>query len=152
MPTPICASIIIGTSLAPSPTDKVIHLPFAFARATTSDFYFGETLQQTTELAVIPKSKKTLASFSFSKTIVSVNPSITIAFYGFIGVDFQASDNLLRSSSSLLELKIISSIESSLIKLQLLPISIAVSYLSPVKTHILIPAVISFSIVSGTSS
>jgi hypothetical protein len=148
----MCASIIIGTSLAPSPTAKVIHLPFFFARATTSDFYFGDTLQQRTEFAVIPKSKNTLASFSFSKMNVSVNPSITMLFFGFLGVAFQALANLLRSSPSLVELSTISSITSSFIKLQLLPISMAVSYLSPVKTQILIPADISFSIVSGTSS
>jgi hypothetical protein len=49
--------MIIGTSLAPSPTDSVIHLPFLFARATTSDFYLGDTRQQITELALHPKKK-----------------------------------------------------------------------------------------------
>jgi hypothetical protein len=44
----------------------------------------------------------------------------------------------------------IKSIVDSLIKLQLFPISIAVSYLSPVNTQTLMPAVIRFSIVSGT--
>jgi hypothetical protein len=57
IPTPICASIIIGTSLAPSPTDKVIQVPFLLARATTSDFYLGDTRQQITEFAVHPNLK-----------------------------------------------------------------------------------------------
>jgi hypothetical protein len=39
-----------------------------------------------------------------------------------------------------------------LINLQLFPISIAVSCLSPVRTQSLIPAVIRFYMVSGTSS
>lgn len=51
MPTPMWASIIMGTSFAPSPMLKVILGVKAFARATTSDFCLGETLQQITELA-----------------------------------------------------------------------------------------------------
>lgn len=39
------------TSLAPSPIDKVFHGPKSLAIATTSAFYFGETLQQIIELA-----------------------------------------------------------------------------------------------------
>jgi hypothetical protein len=46
----------------------------------------------------------------------------------------------------------IKSIVFRLIRLQDLAISIAVSYLSPVKIHILIFAFISILIVSGTSS
>jgi hypothetical protein len=56
----------------------------------------------------------------------------------------------LRSSSCVFDDSMIKSIVDSLIKLQLFPISIAVSYLSPVKTQTLMPAVIRFSIVSGT--
>jgi len=44
----------MGTSLAPSPIARVILVLFALARATTSDFYFGETLQHKTEIALHP--------------------------------------------------------------------------------------------------
>ena len=53
----MCASIIIDTSLAPSPIERVIHPPLALARPTTSAFYFGETLQQITEDANSPNLK-----------------------------------------------------------------------------------------------
>jgi hypothetical protein len=41
----------MGTSLAPSPIDNVIHDPLLLAMATTSAFYFGDTLQHMTEAA-----------------------------------------------------------------------------------------------------
>jgi hypothetical protein len=44
----------MGTSFAPSPIDTVIQEPFFLAKPTTSAFYFGETLQHTTELARRP--------------------------------------------------------------------------------------------------
>jgi hypothetical protein len=44
----MCASIIIGTSFAPSPIETVIHGPFFFASPTTSAFYLGLTLQHKT--------------------------------------------------------------------------------------------------------
>jgi hypothetical protein len=70
--------MIIGTSFAPSPTDKVIHFPFFLAKATTSDFYLGDTRQQITELALQPKKKNLWAISSVSSTIPRVDPSITI--------------------------------------------------------------------------
>jgi hypothetical protein len=60
--------MIIGTSFAPSPIDKVIHFPYFLAKPTTSDFYFGETLQQITEAAPHPKLKNFLYKFSLLKT------------------------------------------------------------------------------------
>ena len=67
--------------MAPSPTDNVIHVPFLLASATTSDFYFGDTLQHITELALQPNIKNRYARESSSRTIVKVNPSITIAIF-----------------------------------------------------------------------
>lgn len=162
------ASIIIGTSLAPSPIERVIHFLLFLARPTTSAFYFGETLQHTTEAARIPSLKNLLEKSSSSSTNDRVGPSITIdrrwpsfRFYFLNSSMFKMSIlwmfgnyrdsyfNFLRSSS-LLELDKISSYISGWISLQLLPISIAVSCLSPVSTQTLILALISISIVSGT--
>lgn len=76
MPTPICASMIIDTSLAPSPIDKVIHFPFDLARPTTSAFYLGETLQHMTDEAINPNLKKALATLISLKAKAKVGPSI----------------------------------------------------------------------------
>jgi hypothetical protein len=78
MPTPICASMIIDTSLAPSPIANVIHFPLALARPTTSAFYLGDTLQHITDEAIIPNLKKALATFYSEKAKANVGPSIII--------------------------------------------------------------------------
>lgn len=61
IPTPTFASIIIGTSLAPSPMARVIRflknpsfLISSFASLTTSPFCFGDTLQQMTDFPLDP--------------------------------------------------------------------------------------------------
>lgn len=73
--------MIIGTSFAPSPTLRVISGPFLFAKATTSDFYLGDTLQHITEFAWHPNLKKRSARAKSSRTIVSVEPSITMDIF-----------------------------------------------------------------------
>ena len=78
IPTPICASRIIGTSFAPSPIDTVIHEPFFFARPTTSAFYAGDTLQHITEEAIRPNLKNASSDSKVSKAIARVGPSMTI--------------------------------------------------------------------------
>ena len=68
----------MGTSLAPSPIDRVIHFPFLLARATTSAFCLGDTLQQTTDAAKRPNEKKASAAVSSARAQISVGPSITM--------------------------------------------------------------------------
>lgn len=58
IPTPICASMIMDTSFAPSPIAKVIQLPLDLNMLTTSAFCFGLILQQTTDLDRIAIWKK----------------------------------------------------------------------------------------------
>lgn len=53
IPTPMSASIIIGTSLPPSPTDKVILFVYFFTNLTTVAFYVGEHLQHMTPSALL---------------------------------------------------------------------------------------------------
>lgn len=90
---------------------------------------------------------------SSSKAKAKVDPSITIViFLLFLGKLLKASLNFSLNSSLVGELRMIKSIKLRSIMLQDLPISIAVSYLSPVSTHILIPAFIKSFIVFGTSS
>jgi hypothetical protein len=50
--------MIIETSFAPSPIAKVIQLPLDLKMLTTSAFYFGLILQQTTDFDLIAIWKK----------------------------------------------------------------------------------------------
>lgn len=75
----MCASKIIETSFAPSPIERQIYFFYFLARATTSAFYLGETLQQITELALNPKLKNFSDMVSFSSAYINVCPSIIIA-------------------------------------------------------------------------
>jgi len=147
------ASIIIGTSFAPSPTAIVIQGPFFFARATMSAFYLGEALQTMTELALQPNLIKTVASTSSVRTWFSVMPSITkVIFLPSRGNSLKASLKRMTNSVLVFAVRMIMSISSRLIRLQDLAISMAVSYLSPVSTHNLMFASIRCLMVWGTSS
>jgi hypothetical protein len=127
--------MIIGTSFAPSPIERVIFLSKRLARPTTSDFCFGDTRQQITEAALHPKLKNFRYDASVEKTNDRVGPSITSESLDLVGGAAMAAFSFESNSSWLLEVRMMSSIVSRLIKLQLLPISIAVSYLSPVSTQ-----------------
>jgi hypothetical protein len=74
--------MIIDTSLAPSPIESVTHFPFALAKATTSAFYLGETLQQMTDEAIIPSMKKALADFLSLRAKERVFPSMITQILG----------------------------------------------------------------------
>ena len=58
----------MGTSLAPSPIDRVIQEPLLLAMATTSAFYLGETLQHRTEAAWRQNLKNNREISGFSST------------------------------------------------------------------------------------
>ena len=148
--------------------ERVIHFPFFFARPTTSAFYLGETRQHTTDEARRPNLKNFLLSTSEASTKASVGPSITIDSlwpgpkFSFLNFSMSLMSFLsiflyclqIRSSSksscSIVGVVKISSLMSVWISLQLFPISIAVSYLSPVRTQTFMLALMSISIVSGT--
>jgi hypothetical protein len=72
------ASIIIDTSLAPSPIARVTHLPLDLNILTTSAFYLGDILQQTTDLDLIEAWKNMLHNSSSSRITVNVFPSMVI--------------------------------------------------------------------------
>lgn len=129
----------------------VIQVPFFFANATTSAFYLGETLQQMTDAAFKPKANNSCCVFSSEKAKVSVGPSMTIASLYEFSLTLSSSLILLVNSSSE-SLVSITTFISVCISLQLFPISIAVSYLSPVSTHTLIFVSIIFAIESDTPS
>jgi len=158
IPIPIWASVIIGTSFAPSPMAKVIHFPWDLAIPQTSAFCFGETRQHTTEAAVRPSLKKASLVSSSSTAKVNVGPSITIASLWIYGSSpsikfFSGSWYLSFDMSSFLESEVrITIYISCCISLQLLAISIAVSYLSPVRTQSLILVSMIFEMTSGTLS
>jgi hypothetical protein len=145
--------MIIGTSLAPSPTAIVIHCPLFFASYTTSAFCFGETRHKTTELARTPSLINTVARTSSLKTWFKVEPSITnVILRPYLGNSLKASLSLITNSVLVRAVSMIISISLRFMRLHDLAISIAVSYLSPVRTQILILASIRCLIVSGTSS
>ncbi len=53
MPTPTCASWIMGTSLAPSPMERARHWgSCAVTMCTMARFWSGETRQATTDLQI----------------------------------------------------------------------------------------------------
>ena len=76
MPIPTCALMIMLTSFAPSPIASVMNFPFLFTRATTSAFYFGETLQQMTDEAMNPNLKNEFEISSVDRAWTRVSPSI----------------------------------------------------------------------------
>lgn len=175
MPIPMWAYTIIGTSFAPSPIDRVIQDPFPLASPTTSAFYLGDTRQHKTEAAWRQNLKNYCAISLFSKTYVRVFPSIItlILLISWLGFTFNNALRSLLSSDGVFDMSTLilytsfdsffkkSSWESELnticlmslwISWQDLPISMAVSCLSPVRTHTLIFVSIKVAIVSGTRS
>ncbi|KAH3667397.1 hypothetical protein OGAPHI_003046 [Ogataea philodendri] len=145
MPTPTWAAWIIETSLAPSPIASNRAFFFRFTRRTTRAFCSGETRQQITALqrTAISRSR---SSRSDSKAKPSDFPSMTKA-----NELMSSCDNwLLRKISALSsKFSLVSRLDSSftinrfmssLSSLQLIPMLIAVSCLSPVNTQTLIPA------------
>jgi|LauGreDrversion4_2_1035121.scaffolds.fasta_scaffold52062_4 hypothetical protein len=107
-----------------------------------------------TEAAFIPSSKNSLDIERSENANDNVGPSITMAILCFDSTSWTvcwAVYSLTLNSSNEGEVRIITSI-SYWISLQLFPISIAVSYLSPVRTQMRIFVSIIFAIVSPTPS
>mmetsp|Transcript_18807 Transcript_18807/g.45094 ORF Transcript_18807/g.45094 Transcript_18807/m.45094 type:complete len:209 (-) Transcript_18807:187-813(-) len=154
MPIPTWAACIMGTSLAPSPIARVEQLRASFIIFTTRAFCFGDTRQQTVAEHLVHNSKKSSRSSSCvsSKTKVRVGPSMMTPRSREAPISL-ASSVLSWSlhSSNVSALMILNSI-SSLSRAQLVPMLMAVSCLSPVSIHTLIPACVSAEIASGTPS
>ena len=145
MPIPIWAAVIMLTSFAPSPIARVdLSGLRSLIMVTTFAFCFGLTRHASTTFAFSQRSVnifKKLTSF-ISKIEVSVSPETTTAFSRPCLVTFCceskfASSDLIFLGLTSLTMNMFMCLLSNLHEY---PILIAVSTLSPVKTHTFIPA------------
>mmetsp|Transcript_61638 Transcript_61638/g.193192 ORF Transcript_61638/g.193192 Transcript_61638/m.193192 type:complete len:205 (+) Transcript_61638:592-1206(+) len=150
MPTPTCASWIIGTSLAPSPTASVTGVGVTFSRTslTSSAFCMGLTRHAMRTEHCSARWRKCSFSYPLFMMPESAFPVTIIALWtSRSSKDFSALPRVVPSSSSMVWM-FISSVSTSVLK----PMFRAVSSLSPVSTQSLMPASRSFLMVSGTLS
>ena len=80
IPTPMWASMIIETSLAPSPIARVIQEPRDLKMVTTSAFCLGDILQHTTDLDLMAMWKNRSYNSWSSIISASVLPSTAITW------------------------------------------------------------------------
>ena len=154
---PICAAVIILTSLAPSPIANVVIFSFfffSFTIFTISAFYFGETLQAITTFAYSHSDKNSLRNFYLVVIFDNQSPPTTTAVFLVYPIYYYYFTNSVNYLYNLFdETSLSTKISVSLSKAsQLNPILIAVSILSPVRTQSLIPASFMKLITSPTSS
>ena len=144
MPTPTWAELIMFTSFAPSPIAKVVRFSspssgFSLTIITISAFCFGDTLQASTTLEFFAKLRNSKSNLSFLDYVILANcsPPMTTAMslvrpmsaYLFAQSLIYLYNSFVLGASS----KKISISSSS--SLQLKPMFIAVSILSPVSTQ-----------------
>mmetsp|Transcript_79386 Transcript_79386/g.227778 ORF Transcript_79386/g.227778 Transcript_79386/m.227778 type:complete len:207 (-) Transcript_79386:1823-2443(-) len=152
MPTPTCASWIMGTSLAPSPTESVTgcgEMP-SRTRRTICAFCAGLTRHaMSTELPWAMSSNCSLVS-SLSMKTCNAFPEIMSAFRpgSSKSQSLWSSSRFIVPSSSSMMRKSMEGVSTLVLK----PMFRAVSNLSPVRTQSLMPAARIFSMVSGTPS
>jgi len=78
---PTWAAVIMFTSFAPSPIERVVDPGFfPLTIVTISAFYFGETLQAITTLASRARSKNSSLTLSFLAILIRESPATTTAF------------------------------------------------------------------------
>jgi len=154
MPTPTSAAVIMLTSFAPSPIASVISFGCLYlTKLTSSAFYFGETQQARTAF-MLSASFMNSSKSSFLLTILSnaspetikaclVHLDFTFIFYASISLSITWFDEF--PSTTYYSIVLSSNSHEY-------PILIAVSILSPVKTHTLIPAYFILLMVVETSS
>mmetsp|Transcript_124610 Transcript_124610/g.311654 ORF Transcript_124610/g.311654 Transcript_124610/m.311654 type:complete len:315 (+) Transcript_124610:2032-2976(+) len=146
----------MGTSFAPSPTDSVTGVGFtpSLTRRTICAFCSGDTRHAMTTEQFCATARNRIFSCMSPKMTSSAAPVTIMAFSRLSKLL-----NLAASASTALatEAAVLSGARSSVAivipasrTLALKPIFLAVSSLSPVRTHRLIPASRSFSMVSGT--
>ena len=129
------------TSLAPSPIDKVTFFGYLFLIIfTISAFYLGDTLHARTTSALSEHFRNVLRSLSTWSITVSEAPATIIDYFLFWQLLIPLkqlsswSDKERSETASIMCLSMFSSKRPAET-----PIFIAVSILSPVKTHTLIP-------------
>mmetsp|Transcript_589 Transcript_589/g.1138 ORF Transcript_589/g.1138 Transcript_589/m.1138 type:complete len:273 (-) Transcript_589:1098-1916(-) len=174
MPTPTCAFWIIVTSFAPSPIARVIGSGLIPSRtiSTSNAFCRGLTRQAMTTLQAMLSSSNMPLRKSLSMIDLSVGPVMTrarwsrLAFWSspFLGTSSASSFSCSTPRSCRTRFSSRKFIFSGCVSvrrrtvipgwstLQLYPMLMAVSTLSPVKTHSLIPASARLDMVSATSS
>mmetsp|Transcript_100683 Transcript_100683/g.280419 ORF Transcript_100683/g.280419 Transcript_100683/m.280419 type:complete len:308 (+) Transcript_100683:1905-2828(+) len=162
MPTPTCASWIIGTSLAPSPMASVTGVGFTPSRTmrTNCAFCSGDTRHAMTMeqmAATFKNSSFSPPGFVSASTYSSAKPVISMAtFLPLFSASYipgvSLSKSLLTCVSSWDVLSIVTIFISSVRTFELKPMLRAVSSLSPVRTHSLMSAWRMSVIVCGTSS
>mmetsp|Transcript_1720 Transcript_1720/g.3175 ORF Transcript_1720/g.3175 Transcript_1720/m.3175 type:complete len:228 (-) Transcript_1720:1996-2679(-) len=158
MPTPTCAACIIPTSLAPSPMARVtLRLSFLLTSSTSSVFWRGVTLHAITTLATSLRSANFRSRRGWrAKTRVPPSTTNPKCFPSCPSCMRAVQRPIVQSiwacvSSMFVSFSRTTSISSSN-KPHDNPILMAVSCLSPVRIHILIPARSRSTRVSGTSS
>ena len=144
----MCASLIIDTSLAPSPIAAVIiYGSFVFTSLTTSAFYPGLTLQQMTASHYLANYTNLTVRYISERILANADAStIKPLFACVIGLVCNKTVSISWIDFSL------STSNYGVINLHDRPIFSAVSNLSPVSIHILIPAYCKSDMVSGTQS
>mmetsp|Transcript_26453 Transcript_26453/g.66596 ORF Transcript_26453/g.66596 Transcript_26453/m.66596 type:complete len:281 (+) Transcript_26453:277-1119(+) len=156
MPTPTCASWIIGTSFAPSPTDSVTGVGLTPSRTsrTICAFCSGDTRHAMTTEHAFARSRKRPLSATSPKMSSRAAPVTMTALFSVSRPESLEASSLTRldiacdvPASSLSKVAMVM-LEVSTRALK--PMFRAVSSLSPVRTQRLIPASRSRSIVSGT--
>lgn len=146
----------MDTSLAPSPIARVIISWSSYLMSlTTSAFWLGDTLQHITASAVFEIFKKVDLKSELFKMMASASASTkrpSIYPYFILSLFFWTISSWQNFETSAKLESLYFCMFSLWRSLQDSPIFSAVSSLSPVSIHILIPASWSEWIVSGTSS
>lgn len=154
MPIPTFAFTIMLTSLAPSPIANVVILGMLFYTISTiSAFCHGDTLQHSTVwLSVISFINESLRlwlwSICYRVSPVTTTEYLNLAMFSLL---FKKAC-ICYSSLTLLSSSRITMGISFFKRLHEWPMLIAVSSLSPVRIHTLMPAWMNVSIHNGTSS
>mmetsp|Transcript_32645 Transcript_32645/g.87641 ORF Transcript_32645/g.87641 Transcript_32645/m.87641 type:complete len:220 (+) Transcript_32645:292-951(+) len=150
MPTPTCASWIMGTSLAPSPMDIVTGVGLIPSRTkrTISAFCNGDTRHAMTTSHCTARYKN--SCFFAESAIIDPRAAPVTNIPCFLHE--RHVPPAPRSTSPLTSRSMMKMSMSSSSTFEVIPMSRAVSSLSPVNTHSLMPAALMLTMVSGTSS
>mmetsp|Transcript_100408 Transcript_100408/g.290007 ORF Transcript_100408/g.290007 Transcript_100408/m.290007 type:complete len:280 (-) Transcript_100408:1997-2836(-) len=157
MPTPTCASWIIGTSLAPSPMASVTGVGFTVVRTsrTICAFCEGETRQAITtqqsmasfrNSASLPTAETSSSAWPVTSSATDLPSRAASAAFGSRSCCTRSSTAWLSPGEASRTRMYISLLRTRVLK----PMFLAVSSLSPVRTHSLMPAARTLSMVSST--
>mmetsp|Transcript_7012 Transcript_7012/g.17725 ORF Transcript_7012/g.17725 Transcript_7012/m.17725 type:complete len:470 (-) Transcript_7012:1003-2412(-) len=154
MPMPTCAFCSMGTSLAPSPTASVMVSSRLRTMDTTAHFCMGVTRQHTTEMQRLVRRYSSPVASREGRRCSSDTPSITSA--NAVSSPFSTaamhSRTALMAASSVKQSCTFTTVMSVVIRLHASLMLMAVSILSPVRTHTFTPACSSDAMASGTPS